>query len=420
MTAGVSSERDVAAALAALQPDALLSGLQAAVRVASTTGHEREVLELLAAQAEALGLVPTLVEHDLAVLRAHPDHPGEEAPRAELLGLRVDLPGACAGRPRLALCGHVDVVGPGTVPWADGTPWSGVVRGGELHGRGSADMKAGVLAALHALGALHASDADLACAPSLLAVASEEDGGLGAFAALEHDAEWAACVITEPTGFDVVCAQAGSLTFTGTVHGVSAHAAHRLEGVSAIDCYLPVHRALHALEAELNADVAHPLMAGLELAYPVLVGRIEGGLWSSMVPDRLEFEGRAPVRIGEAVADARVAVERAVRDAAPPGQVELGWSGGQFAPADTAVDAPLAVLAQRAAVAEHPGGGAFAGVPWGADMRLFTARGIPTVMCGPRGIERAHGVDERVMVADVVTTARILVRIACGFEGALT
>ena len=48
---------------------------------------------------------------------------------------------------------------------------------------------------------------------------------------------------------------------------------------------------------------------------------------------------------------------------------------------------------------------AFAGVPWGADMRLWTARGIPTVMAGTPGIERAHAVDERVRVDDLVTLA---------------
>ena len=51
----------------------------------------------------------------------------------------------------------------------------------------------------------------------LAAVASEEDGGLGAFAALERDAAFDACLIPEPTGFDVVCAQAGALTFAGVI-----------------------------------------------------------------------------------------------------------------------------------------------------------------------------------------------------------
>ena len=53
---------------------------------------------------------------------------------------------------------------------------------------------------------------------------------------------------------------------------------------------------------------------------------------------------------------------------------------------------------------------AFAGVPWGADLRLWTARGIPTVMAGTPGIERAHAVDECVRTDDLLTLARALVR----------
>ena len=53
----------------------------ALVQVPSLTGDERAVLERLAELAEALGLEAELHEHDLAALRAHPDHPGEEAPR---------------------------------------------------------------------------------------------------------------------------------------------------------------------------------------------------------------------------------------------------------------------------------------------------------------------------------------------------
>ena len=58
---------------------------------------------------------------------------------------------------------------------------------------------------------------------------------------------------------------------------------------------------------------------------------------------------------------------------------------------------------------------ALAGVPWGADMRLWTARGIPTVMAGTPGIELAHAVDERVRVEDLVTLARTIARVAMEF-----
>ena len=408
------------AALAALDPAEVVADLQALVRIPSPGGLEREALAWLAARAAEEGLDADLHEHDLAALRADPGHPGEEAPREELWNLTASLPAADGGvrLPRLALCGHVDVVGPGTVPWRHGDPYAGAIEDGWLYGRGTADMKAGVVAALHALVAVRrALGTAPGCAPALLAVSAEEDGGLGAFAALRRDAAWDACIVTEPTAFDLVCAQAGALTFTGTVRGVAAHAAHRLEGASAIDRYVPIHQALHALEADLNAEVAHPLMRELRLPYPVLVGRVEAGLWSSQVPDRLEFEGRAPVRVGEDVAAARHVVQAAVDAAVGTGDppVELSWGGGQFASAQTPPDAPVVRAVAGAVEAELGRPPRLAGVPWGADMRLFCDRGIPTVMVGTCGIERAHGVDERVSLAEVVALSRALVRVLCRF-----
>ncbi|MBI5104308.1 MAG: M20/M25/M40 family metallo-hydrolase [Solirubrobacterales bacterium] len=380
---------------------ALARDTAALVQVPSLTGDERGALERLGDLAWDLGLEAELRTHDLAALREHPGHPGEEAPRTDLHGLVVR---AGEGERRLALCGHVDVVAAGTEPWAR-SPFSGHVDAEFVHGRGSVDMKGGVVAALHAMAAAR----DAGVRVELVAVGSEEDGGLGAFAALQEDAAYDGCVIPEPTGFDVVCAQAGALTFTGVVPGRGAHAAHRLEGESAIDKYVPVHAALHALEARLNAGVEHELMRELELPYPLLVGRLAAGAWSSSVPDRLEFEGRAPVRVGEDVAAARAAVEQAVREACPDATLE--WTGGQFASGATPHDHPLVAL-----VREAVGPGArLAGVPWGADMRLWCAAGVPTVMVGTSGIELAHAVDERVRIDELARLTDVLERVIRGF-----
>jgi acetylornithine deacetylase len=393
-----------------IDPRALARDASALVEVPSVTGDERGALVRLAELADGLGLHADLHEHDLAALRAHSDHPGEEAPRRELWGLTVTVGGRGAGR--LAVCGHVDVVPEGTAPWRHG-PWSGALEDGWLHGRGSVDMKGAVVAALHALAAV-ARAGGAQAEIVLVAVASEEDGGLGAFAALERDGAFDACLIPEPTGFDVVCAQAGALTFEGVVPGVAAHAAQRLEGVSAIDRYVPVHQALAEHERALNADVEHPLMRALELPYPLLVGRLEAGEWSSSVPDRLRFEGRAPVRVGEDVAAVRAGVEAVVARACP--QARLSWPGGQFASGETDAAHPFAALVRGALGAELGREVAIAGVPWGADMRLWTGRGIPTVMAGTPGIELAHAVDERVRVADLVTLARTIARVATAFS----
>ena len=123
---------------------------------------------------------------------------------------------------------------------------------GELHGRGAVDMKGAVVAALHAAAALRAV-AEHAPTVVVQCVSSEEDGGLGTFAELERDAAFDAALIPEPTGWAVVCAQAGALTFSGVVPGRAAHAAMRLEGRSAIDRYVAVHAALAEHERAVNA-----------------------------------------------------------------------------------------------------------------------------------------------------------------------
>jgi acetylornithine deacetylase len=394
----------------AIDPSLVAADLSALVRIPSVTGQERAALEWLARRAAELGLEPELVEHDLAALRAHPGHPGEEAPRSELVGLAITLPGELPGR--LCVDTHIDVVAPGQEAWRHG-PWSGAIAEGCVQGRGSVDMKGGVIAALHALAALRAAGTPT---PEvvLLCVGSEEDGGLGTFAALERDDRFDACLIPEPTGFAVVCAQAGALTFQGTVHGRAAHAAMRLEGRSAIDRYVAVHAALAEYEARINSGVEHPAMRALELPYPVSVGRVTAGEWSSSVPDRLVFEGRVGVRVGEEPAAARAAFEAAVRAAAGEDpEVEIAWTGGAFASGETDPSHPW-VQRVLAAVEAERGSASVAGVPWGADMRLFCARGIPACMVGTSGIELAHAVDERVRVDEVCALARIVAGVVLG------
>ncbi len=401
----VAEPDDLTRVLDALDAGRLAADLTRLVRVPSVTGDERAAVELVVQLAREHGLAGEVVEHDLAALRAHPDHPGAEVPRTELLHADVVLRGR--GGPRLCLSGHVDVVPVGTGAWRHG-PWSATVEEGELHGRGSADMKAAVVAALHAMAALRAAGVSPPGDVVLQAVTSEEDGGQGAFAALERDADFAAALVLEPTGFELVCAQAGALTFSGVVTGKAAHAARRLNGVSALDRYVPLHLAFAEHERALNTAVEHPLMAHHALPYPLLVGRLQVGEWSSQVPDRLVFEGRLGVRVGEDVAAARAALQ-AVVDATLDG-VQLTWTGGQYASAQTPVEEPWVARVREAAREERGVVPPVAGVTWGADMRLYAARGIPTIMFGTHGIELAHAVDERVSLAEVMQLARVLVR----------
>jgi acetylornithine deacetylase len=167
--------------------------------------------------------------------------------------------------------------------------------------------------------------------------------------------------------------------------------------------------AIQAHERAINRAVEHPAMQALALPYPINVGLIEGGEWSSSVPDRVAVEGRLGVPLGHDLAEARAAFEAALDDGeSPPAEVE--WTGGQFAPGATPPDDPWVAKVATAVQAERRAPARLTGVSYGADMRLYCARGIPAVMVGTPGLELAHAVDERVSVADLASVARIIVR----------
>jgi acetylornithine deacetylase len=325
------------------------------------------------------------------------------------------------------LNGHVDVVPTGDPEaWAD-PPFEAVRRGGRLFGRGACDMKAGLVAAICAVDALHAAGVRTRGDIVVASVQGEEDGGLGTFALLQRGWRADACVIAEPTDLDVIAANSGALTFRLRVHGAATHAARRAEGVSAIERFWPVWQALQQLEHRRHLDV-DPLMARWSHAHPLSIGSLRAGDWASSVPDLLVAEGRLGVALDEPVAAARAALESTVaevNDADPwlrDHPVEVEWWGGQFASGRLPADSDLAARVGAAHVAAAGSASALPatyGAPYGSDLRLLTGLGgIPTVQYGPGDARLAHGPHESVAVADIVATARTLALLAIDLCGA--
>jgi acetylornithine deacetylase len=324
------------------------------------------------------------------------------------------------GRPggkRLVLSGHVDVVPAGDPATWTSDPWSGVVRNGQLHGRGACDMKGGIAAILAAISALGATGG-LAQLQGELVVAfvpSEEDGGQGTMAAIRAGATGDLCVIPEPSNLDVVIAHAGAITFRLTVPGRAAHASRRTEGVSALDNLGDLVRALEADETRRNAEETEPLMMSLGLPYPTIIGTVAGGEWASTVMDRVVADGRYGVRLGQTTSEAAEELASCIAAACAahpflhdhPATVEI--VGARFASARVPADHPLPLSLAAAAKAVTGRRPALLGVPYGADMRLFIGIGdTPCVIFGPGDVRLAHGADERVPLTEVEACARVL------------
>ena len=352
-------------------------------------------------------------------LAAEDDFPGMEVPRTEAWGLVGRLPGASDG-PVLMLNGHIDVVPPGDLgAWTD-QPFSGEIRHGQLYGRGACDMKAGLIAAHCAVQAVRRSGVRLRGDLLVASVQGEEDGGLGTYATLRRGWTAHACVIPEPTDLALVPANSGALTFRLRVHGHATHAARRTEGVSAIERFWPVWRALQDLEARRHVDV-DPMARRWKLAHPLSIGVIHAGDWASSVPDLLVAEGRMGVALDEPVEAARRALEEAVAEVCEDDDwlrdhpVEVEWWGGQFASGRLPADSDLVdrTLAAHALASGDTRAAEVWAAPYGSDLRLLVGLGgIPTLQYGPGDATVAHGPDESVPLADVVTTARTLALLA--------
>jgi acetylornithine deacetylase len=198
----------------------------------------------------------------------------------------------------------------------------------------------------------------------------------------------------------------------------------RLEGVSAIEKFVPLFQAFERLERRRNTGVTHPLLGQHALPYPLSVGIIRAGNWASSVPEDLEAMVRYGVAMGEGLASARreleVAIDAAVH--ADPWLVEhpptITWTGGQYAPAEIPVDHPLVTLLSQCVTEARGVPPKVEGATYGSDLQLLVNEaGIPTVLFGPGGGRKAHMPDEYVAVEQVLDTARSLALLIVRFCG---
>jgi acetylornithine deacetylase len=407
-----------------LDIDGMLVFLSELVRIPSLGGEETPAQLKVAGWMRENGMEVDLWELDLEELRADPSY-SAEIERDEGLGV-VGFLGDDKGGRSLILNGHVDVVPPGpSSTWAF-SPWDGGLEGGTIRGRGSLDMKGGLVAGLFAAKAIQDSGVHLSGKLYLQSVIGEEDGGVGTLAAVRRGYRADGAVIMEPTGLSICPAQAGVLNFRLSVSGRSAHGCVRNEGVSALEKFQVVHDALLALEASRNHNCSDALFRKYPLPLPLSVGKIEGGDWASSVPDWIRAEGRYGVGPEEGLEAAQKEFEEVLAGLGsfdpwfednPP---EVEWWGGRFEPARIDSEGPVVKELQgalRDLGIEEP---RLEGVPFGSDMRLLVNEGdTQTVLFGPGDIRQAHAANESVAVEELELTAKTLALMAlrfCGLE----
>jgi acetylornithine deacetylase len=392
----------------------LVQDLKILVSIPSLTGSEKAAQHEMATLMKRAGLNVVWSTTNLSWAKRKPDFPGVEVERPSLPIVAGHLGGQAEG-PRVLLVTHIDVVPSGERAQWNADPFEPIVKNGRLYGRGACDMKGGAIAALAAIRALRAVGQPVRGEVILLSVPSEEDGGAGMFAAMHKGYIGDAAIIPEPTSLDIVTVQSGAISFTLEIPGRGAHAAMRLEGVSAIDKFYVLLEALKRNEAERNRAELRAELSALALPYPTSIGKISGGEWSSTVPDRVIAEGRYGVRVGQTTEEATEELRSVIDDACKrdmwlrhnPATVSI--NGGRFGAAEVRSDAALPTSLAKAVELITGKQARFTGVSYGSDMRLLVNQGkTPTVLFGPGDVRVAHSPNEYVAIDEVVTCAKVL------------
>ncbi|WP_349370943.1 acetylornithine deacetylase [Salinarimonas sp.] len=343
--------------------------------------------------------------HGIAVRRL-PNAQGDKAALLATIGPLVE-----GG---VVLSGHTDVVPVEGQAWSS-DPYRLRVADGRAYGRGAVDMKGFDAIALSLA-------PDFAAAPlrepiHILLSYDEETtclGVLDAIAAFGRDLPRPRAVLVgEPTGLEVADAHKGVAMCETRVSGTEAHSSDPEAGASAVMAACDYVARLMALGDRLRAagDATGRFTPGYSTLH---VGTIEGGTARNILARACGFGWEIRYLPGVDMAEIQAQVEDIARGVAaerltrygPYGAIENRWSVDVpgLAP-DPGSEAER--LALRLARRNRP-----ITVAYGSEAGRFQGAGLPTVLCGPGDIARAHKADEYITLDELAAGEAFLRRLA--------
>ncbi|REF37853.1 M20 family metallopeptidase [Thermasporomyces composti] len=319
--------------------------------------------------------------------------------------------------PTLAFVGHTDVVTEGDPTRWTVDPFGAELRDGRIYGRGSADMKGGLAAMLHAVRALQLAG-PFPGRVKVCAFVDEEGLMLGAkhFAASEAARDIDAAIVCEPEQGEICVAAKGAIRLRIDLLGAMAHGAMPQHGRNPIVAVGRLLDSLSEYQQHLQDQYGRHRTLGLPYLTPTV---LEAGSANqvNVIPsdasvyvdvrtipgvDHQDLVRTVTLLAQAAGAPEGVAGHVTVLDDRPPVEVE---------PTEPVV---VALAEAHEAVVGSPA--RYGGVPGATDGTILTRdAGIPTVVYGPGGKWIAHQADEYVEVADLVQCAKVYAEAADRF-----
>jgi succinyl-diaminopimelate desuccinylase len=324
----------------------------------------------------------------------------------------------------LLLEGHTDVVTDGDPDLWTHPPFAAELIDGRIYGRGAADMKSGLAAAMVTAAAFKRSGTRLGGRLVVGALVDEEADMIGVrhLCGTALGRELDAAIICEPEENELCLEQRGVVWARVTVRGRMAHGAmpeagvNPITGVGALLCEVP------ALQKRLRALCTKSRYLRPPTVTPTIVrAPLAGVPQANVIP--AAAEATLDIRLTPGPDEDVIAaeIEAACRRAASACEgVSIDWRPANGYRLATRVDKDEALVkAMVKGVRQATGRAArFGGVPGSTDGTILRMTlGIPIVTCGPGNRLIPHQVDEYVDVAELVDAARIYVASVLNYLG---
>jgi len=424
--------------------DEIIEALQTLVRIPSRTGEEGEAQKVQAVTFRQMGLEVDVWEPDVKELfDKFPEiaqYPSRWEPELDLPLMFSDkctyeqlvdsgymgklnykgrpdvvgiLKGTGGGR-SLILNGHVDTV---TVEPRDQwthDPFGAEIEEGKMYGRGTTDMKGGIVAMTKAVECIIKSGIKLRGDVILESVVNEEHAGNGTLACIARGYKADAAIITEPTGSNNISLKAATaLYWRIKVKGRETHSGQRwrrgkMYGVSAIEKIPFIINGLLDLERNQNKK---------DIRFSLGIGKVKGGNYATSTARECIMDGvvqfTPEVGIGvEGIRKVKGLIKESIADSSkkdpwlrdnPAELYFLHYDDAyQINPNEEVLQTVIGVAKEVS--------GRIPKIMEGAacDARhLGNQGGIPTVVYGP-GNNTAHCIDENIDIEDLITATKVL------------
>ncbi len=312
------------------------------------------------------------------------------------------------GKRTLYFHGHYDVV-----PAQSEQQFQPLRKDHFLFGRGTCDMKGGIVAMLFAILALREFGTELDGKVNLILVPDEETGGARGSACLTRQGllgrDGIGMLLAEPTSGVVWNANRGALSLRVRVFGKSAHVGLQHQGENAFERMHLVVERLEELKREVEQRLTNFNIGPGQARNSILMlgGQSGGGTNFNVVPETCWFTVDRRINPEENLAEEKARLMGVLEECQGRG-IPLDWEILQEGQSSASPNEEPVKRALAQAIHEITGSPVhFEMCPGLLETRFYNARGVPSYAYGPGLLSVAHSPNEYVDLRRVIECARV-------------